>query len=119
MELVETQPPDEVRELQEELYSLKKLLQDRTFKLFIEVLEAQVKTRSDTLLLKPLERMDDVLHQEFSKGEIAGLTLAVRFVEIRISDLEEQIDEILNEQRENDNEPSDENSTGFDGSELG
>lgn len=47
--------------------------------------------------------MDAVLEQEYKKGEAAGILFARDFVNVRTSDLTEQIEELLKQQKEGDN----------------
>lgn len=44
---------------------------------FSKILEEQANTRAGEILLKPLESMDKAGAQEFMKGEVAGLKLAL------------------------------------------
>lgn len=61
-----------------------------------------METRKQAIFLTPLKGMDEVLEQEYKKGEIAGLELARKFAEIRIEAIREQIQE-LTQQVERDN----------------
>ncbi len=45
--------------------------------LLLQVINAQVKLRTQRVLLTPLDTLDGALGQEFQKGEISGLSLAV------------------------------------------
>ena len=100
----ETQSVEEsrVRELQEELSRLKALQDFAGYRYLIEIADAQIKARQDQLILKPLERMDEVLAQEYAKGEISGIRLFRELVGIRITDLEEEITSLLPQEELND-----------------
>lgn len=94
-EEVEDEAQREVRDLQEEQSRLRSLTEHTGFKYLREVLQEQVKVRTQAIILTPLNSLDETLHQEYSKGEAAGISLAERFVEIRLTDLAEQIEERL------------------------
>lgn len=94
----------EVRDLQEELSKLRSLKTQTGFFYLMKIAEIQVKERTDQLILSPLATMDAVLGQEYQKGEIAGIKLFVEFTDIRIRDLEEQIETAL-AGKEQENEP--------------
>ncbi len=94
----------EVRELQEEQSRLRSLLGHSGFTYLKEVLESQAASRTDHIILNPLESMDDVLEQEYKKGEAAGILLACRFAEVRLEDLAEQIEDKLKAKRKEGNE---------------
>ena len=89
----ETQSEEDsrVRELQEELSRLRALKDFAGYKYLLEIADNQIKGRQDALILRPLAKMDDVLSQEYSKGEIAGIRLFRELTDIRIADLEEEI----------------------------
>lgn len=73
----------------------------------MSILSAQADTRKSSLFLTPLKTMDEVLEQEYRKGEVAGLEFASKFVEIQIQILREQIEE-LTQEVEKDEQNSDE-----------
>lgn len=107
----------ELRELQEELSRLKALVLTPGFKYFMEVLATQVENRKQQIILTPLKKMDEVLEQEYQKGEVAGIALSMNFVEIRVKNIEDEILEILKETQDagtnRDDSPSDDES-GYD-----
>lgn len=95
---MEKENPEEarpVRELQEERSQLLSLKAHAGFKYYQEILDAQQKTRVQAIVLTPLDSLDKVPHQEYSKGEAAGILLALDIVDARLTDLNEQIDELL------------------------
>jgi len=47
--------------------------------------------------MTPLSDINSILGQEFMKGEVAGLNMAMRFVEARILDVETEVDELAEE----------------------
>jgi hypothetical protein len=85
----------EVAELQEEQAKLLQLTRTPGWEYFQEILAAQEKTRSDTVLLTPLRSMDQVLEQEYQKGEIAGIMLSAKLVKARLDDIHERLTELL------------------------
>lgn len=74
------------------------------YKYLLEIAEAQLETRKQEIFLRPLTAMDQVLEQEYKKGEIGGIKLFTEIVDIRVRDLEEQIKLALNEQENDDAE---------------
>ena len=91
---------DRLRALQEELSKLKSLQEHRGYLYFMEIAKAQRVIRTSTVLLNPLKTMDEVLEQEYKKGEIAGITLFENLVEIRMTDIQQQLDEIAEEMKD-------------------
>ncbi len=87
----------EVRELQEELSKLRGLVLHAGYDYLVKIAQAQLETRRQQIILTPLKSMDEVLAQEFAKGETAGIELFTRLVDIRINDLESEINERLKE----------------------
>jgi hypothetical protein len=61
---------------------------------------AQIETRQSNICLKPLEKMDEVLAQEYAKGEVQGLTVALRLVPTIVEDFEDQLSSLIAEQKE-------------------
>jgi hypothetical protein len=86
---------DEVRELQEELSRLRSLQEHPGFEYLMRIAGAQLETRKQQILLTPLPTMDSVLGQEYAKGEVSGIELFTRIVDIRMRDLAEEIQERL------------------------
>jgi hypothetical protein len=84
-------PEDTLRELQEELSKLCSLESHKGYEYFLSVLTAQRDTRRSHVILTPLKSMDEVLEQEYKKGECGGLELALNFVQLRKEDLRNQI----------------------------
>lgn len=72
-------------------------MEERGFRRFIDVLDEQVRIRSGNVLMTPLSDINSILGQEFMKGEVAGLNMAMRFVEARILDVETEVDELAEE----------------------
>lgn len=104
----EQQP--ELRELQEELFRLRELQRNPGYKYLLEIAEAQLETRKQAVFLNPLKSMDEVLEQEYKKGEIQGITLFTQIVETRAKDLEDTILELTTNEVEKDNERRNEQS---------
>ncbi len=93
--MVEEVKEPALRELQEELSNLKSLQQHFGYKYLMELAEAQEKSRTGQILLTPLKTMDEVLAQEYMKGEVSGIMLFRNLVTVRVEDLEEQIKDEL------------------------
>ncbi len=86
-----------LRELQEELSDLNQLKANRGFKRLMTYAEVQLKNRRDSVLLTPLKAMDEVLEQEYSKGEIAGIQLFTEMHATASAAIEDEIAELLKE----------------------
>ncbi|NOJ26562.1 MAG: hypothetical protein DA330_00920 [Nitrososphaera sp.] len=67
------------------------------YKWLIRLADEQLEQRQRTLLLTPLKGMDEVLEQEYKKGEVAGILLFKEIVDIRIGVLKQEIDEYFEE----------------------
>lgn len=96
---VEREP--ELRELQEELHSLKKLEQSPEYKKLLEIAKAQIESRKNGIILKPLKSKDEIFEQEFSKGEVSGIELFTNMLPTMIETLEDDIEERLKKEQEN------------------
>lgn len=94
-----------LRELQEALFELKNLRDSRGFKRFLIIAREQSNSRKDTLILTPLKSMDEVLGQEYAKGEVAGIDLMMTITDAEIDSLETEIAELLKEENENVEKP--------------
>ncbi len=99
---------DEVQRSElEELQSLRRAFQElsnfRGWELLANFAKSQVETRK-MALLEPAKGFDGLVGQEFTKGEIAGIALFMRFPEIIEEDYGSQIDEKLEELRDNERE---------------
>jgi hypothetical protein len=88
---VETEQERELRDLQEERFKLTELQKAPGYQWLLEIAGAQVEARKQAVFLRPLETMDGVLGQEYAKGEIAGIELFRKLVDIRINDLTDEI----------------------------
>jgi hypothetical protein len=102
---------EELRELQEERSELKSLQEHRGFKRLLELARTQSEARKQAVFLTPLEKMDEVLKQEYQKGEISGIELFRSIVDIQITNLGEEITRRL-EDEQIDDETSGSSSAG-------
>lgn len=92
---------EQLRALQEERSNLSKLLEHPGFVEYLRILEAQIESRRNSIFLKPLKSMDEALEQEYRKGEIAALLLAKELTAIQLREVNEEIEAILTEAKEN------------------
>lgn len=97
----EREPP--LRELQEELSELRSLQKTRGYTRLLFIAEQQIEARVGNLVLNPLEKMDDVLKQEYAKGEIAGIKLFASMTDTHIATLENEIAAKLKKEEDHDN----------------
>lgn len=81
----------ELRELQEERFNLGELLKHPGYKWLMEVAASQVEMRKQQVFLRPLKAMDEILEQEYQKGEISGIELFRQLVQVRMTELTEEI----------------------------
>jgi hypothetical protein len=58
------------------------------------LLDQQIANRRNQFELVPLEKMDQILGEQFLKGELAGFRVARIIVEARIEELESEIEEL-------------------------
>jgi len=87
----------EVRVLQEESSRLSSLQQHAGYGYLVEIAKGQMENRLNQILLSPLKTMDEVLAQEFLKGEYAGIRLFTDMVQLRIEVLKEEIEKRMKE----------------------
>lgn len=86
------------------LRDLNQLRQNKAWETLNHALADQVRVRN-SLIMSPLETRDAVFKQEFLKGEVSGIQLALRFVDY----LEDVIrDEMHRRKVENEKEANDE-----------
>lgn len=100
-EQMEQREGDLLRALQEERFNLTQLKEQKGFRYLMEIAQAQIDSRQQQIFLTPLKSLDETLGQEFLKGELSGITLFKRFVDIRIEALTEEITEKLEQLQEN------------------
>ena len=90
----------EVRVLQEESSKLQSLKEHAGYAYLMQIAQGQLTQRAGNVLLKALRTMDEVLEQEFQKGEYSGIRLFTEIVDLRIEDLKQQIAERMKEDEE-------------------
>lgn len=71
-------------------------LESRAWGLLVEVLQAQIKGREQTVCGTPVRTREAQLEHEWVKGELAMAQLIVRLPEIQIDVLTEALKEITN-----------------------
>lgn len=86
-----------LREAQEERSSLVRLTYEPGWKWFMELLATQEQNRRNQFELVPLKAMDEVLEEQFLKGELAAYRTVQAIVKARIEELESEIDELEQE----------------------
>lgn len=104
----EAQP--QLRELQEELSDLNALVEHRGYKRLMAIADAQIKANTDQVILKTLEKMDDVLAQEQTKGIVQGMRILTSLIPTEIERLESEIASLLEEQKNANSKHVDESS---------
>lgn len=82
-------------------HQLKALLDSEGWALYRSIIERQQVARFDAVILNPLQGADQVYPQEYMKGEIQGLRMAVTLPQAMLDDTLEQVRR-LREQREAD-----------------
>lgn len=70
---------------------LRDLLKSQGWAQVCRVAEDQLKVRRDSFELTPLKGMDEVLEQEFKKGEVAAIRLFIGLPQTVVDDIEEQL----------------------------
>lgn len=89
-------------ELREQKEVLQGLLSSPGWDLLREVLEEQIAHRTQAIILSPLESVDRLGVQEYAKGEVAALKLALQMPEAM---LEAVVDELKQLEEELKNDP--------------
>lgn len=70
---------------------MKGLLASEGWKVYCDVIEKQQVVRFDGIILSPLASMDQVLEQEYKKGEVAGLRMCLRLPQALLEAAEENL----------------------------
>ena len=83
---------------------MRKLLKSEGWARLREYAEAQIQTRRDDIELKPLEAMDQVLAEQFTKGEIAGIRHFVMMPENVVESLEAELEQLINREEGREDE---------------
>ena len=79
---------------------LRTLVKHEGFIWLREILKEQVEGRTQQLIRTPLKSMDEVLEEQYLKGEIVSLELVLHWPEIMISDIEVDLEQF----KEKDND---------------
>lgn len=64
--------------------ALKVLVASEGWKILVDIAKEQSHNREQKIVLVPLSCMDEVLPQEFMKGEVAGITVLLAMPKIQI-----------------------------------
>lgn len=84
----------EVAELREKIREIKVLIDSPIWKQYSDLVESQCNGRVDQMILTPLSGFDAALAQEYAKGEIAGMRLALQVLPQLIEDTETAMNEL-------------------------
>lgn len=84
-------------------HALKGLVDSEGWKIYRSIVERQQTVRFDAIVLNPLQGMDQALEQEYRKGEIQGMRLAVTLPESLSEAINQQLRQ-LRKQREGEHE---------------
>jgi hypothetical protein len=71
---------EQQRDLAENIAELKDMVASRAWKRYSAILTEQVDGRIDGIILTPAGSLDGAMVQEYAKGEVAGLKLALLIV---------------------------------------
>lgn len=82
-----------LREAQEERSRLLSLLAHPGWKWFEGILDTQIEARRNHYELQPLKKMDEVLEEQYIKGELNGLRTSKFLIIARVEELENDIQE--------------------------
>lgn len=78
-------------ELSEEISACRSFLESKAGAGLLKMLDGQITTRTQELILKPLDNILEAVQVEYAKGEIAGLMLARNYPELYLGTLEEEL----------------------------
>ena len=81
-------------ELASEISVLRSFIDHAGWRMFQPMLKVQADTRLDP---QPLERMDQVLEQEFKKGEAAAFRLIARMPDVMLEQAQQQLEKLQKE----------------------
>lgn len=88
---------DDAESLRGELRRLEELEQNPAFIFVIERLQADINAMQNALVLKPLSSMDEVLGQEYKKGQVEGRLSLALYITQRKEELNYELDLIKKE----------------------
>jgi hypothetical protein len=87
--------------------ALKKLVASDGWQIFVDIGKEQMHDRTQPVVLKPLTDIGGVLHQEFTKGEIAGITVMLAMPEVQIEASEAILEALKGQDDGSEEEDSD------------
>jgi hypothetical protein len=91
---------DKYAEMSSELALWKSLLAHPAWKTLDKIAEGQINERARTLLHSPLQKMDDALAQEFTKGEASGIELFKSIPQVEYERIESDLQNLEKEQED-------------------
>lgn len=93
-------PEQTLEELRGQLEGLRSLLKFPPWDQAVDLIERQCKAR-ERECYAPVASVNEALAQNFKKGIVVGLRLAIRQPELLAAELQEQFNAILDQEREN------------------
>jgi hypothetical protein len=96
---MDSKPEDDLEELRQRLEGLQSLLKFPPWVQVVDLIEKQAAARSLEYKDKPLGKVDDALIQNFQKGVVAGMRLAIQQPKTMVEILREQFNTKLEEER--------------------
>ena len=85
------------QQTEEVIRELRKLIKSPGWVQLLKIADAQIETRRRAIILSPLKAMDEVLEQEYAKGEIAGIMLFLSLPETWMQSLMMNADKLEKE----------------------
>lgn len=80
--------------LVEARHQLRVLVASPGWQLYCLLVGKQIAARTDSIILQPLEALDDSLPQEYAKGEVAAMRLTIAFAETMIETFTSSLEEL-------------------------
>lgn len=96
------------KSLSEQVEDWEHFLNSEQWKVLASVIESQVKTRVDTVVMSPLPTLDSALEMEFTKGEASFGRLILDLPQTQIEVLKAEITKLRKESDEDASDETDE-----------
>lgn len=84
----EDEMPADERKARDAVRAFRELLASEGWRILKEVVEQQIKSRTDHIILTPRGDMKSEWDQEYKKGEVAGMKLVLEFPKVEQEQLE-------------------------------
>lgn len=89
-----TDVENQILNLREKIHEIKVFIDSEPWKQYTRLVDSQCNGRVDQMILTPLSGVDAAFGQEYAKGEIAGMRLAVAMMAQSVEDLQTEMESL-------------------------